>query len=117
MKLAILAVLLIIGYILYSNLVRIVAIRKETNDHARKQDAKCDTISQGLSKLDQARSVFLARTSHLKQSEQEDLWTPVLEDKVRACNFLLRHDFLRATAFLAVATNKAEALLTQYQAA
>ena len=113
MKLAILAVLLIIGYILYSNLVRIVAIRKETNDHARKQDAK----SQGLSKLDQARSVFLARTSHLKQSEQEDLWTPVLEDKVRACNFLLRHDFLRATAFLAVATNKAEALLTQYQAA
>jgi hypothetical protein len=109
--------LCILAYIVYSNLKKVRAVRQEANTHSRQQEAKCDTFSQGLTRLDQARAKFFACTSHLTLAEQEARWTPVIETKVRACHFLLAHDFARASAFLTVAANTADNLLAEHQAA
>jgi hypothetical protein len=117
MKLAIILVLCTIAYIISTSLKKIRANRQEADARARQQEAKCDVFLKGLTRLNEARNVFVSRTSHLGEAEQESLWMPVIETKVRACKFLMAHDFNRATAFLATATEKADGLLAQYQPA
>ena len=114
MKLAIIAVFLILGYIIWTNLQKIIANRKEANAQGRQQDLQCDSFTQELAKLDQAHKIFTGNTNHLGQTEQQWLWSNVIDNKVRACHFLLSHDFARATVYLTLATEKANSLIAQY---
>ena len=66
----------------------------------------------GLNQIKQTQAQFLQRSANLPAEDRDHLWRPVQDDKIRACHFLLAHDFARAMAYLREATTKAAALVT-----
>jgi hypothetical protein len=117
MKLAIIAVLIVIAYMVVNGVNRIRAARKEAKEKAQLQDAQVNDICRGLSQLDQQRKEFEARTTHIDQEERKWLWSAVVDRKVLVCNMMSARDFVRANAYLLQAKEKADGLIAQYQGA
>jgi hypothetical protein len=117
MKLAIIAVLVVIAYIICNAVSRISNARQEAKERERTLNAQCQDICRGLAQIDQQRKEFEARTSHLDEAERKWLWSAVVDRKVLACNMMAAREFARASAYLLQAKEKAAGLIAQYQGA
>jgi len=108
----ILAVLAILAYMVYSNVQRIRANRQEARDKERNSQANWETFNTALSNVRAQKPVYLARAADLPEEERSHRWQTVQNNIVMACNAFLSHDFPRAMAYVLVAQQKADTLLT-----
>ncbi|MBS1991008.1 MAG: hypothetical protein JSS86_22450 [Cyanobacteria bacterium SZAS LIN-2] len=112
MKIAIIAVLLIIAYQLYSNILRIAENRAAERSRQGQRDHEWEVFYAGLNQIKEKQAQFLQRSANLPSEDRDHLWRPVQDDKIRACHFLLAHDFARAMSYLHQATSRATALVS-----
>jgi hypothetical protein len=116
MKLAIIAALLTIAYIIWSDTQKIIARRREADVKSYKLRLETSAFFRSLDNLIEKRKAFDDLTSNLEQSERKQLWSPITDDIQRACNTIRGQNFVEATTYLLVTTQKADNLIAQYQA-